>query len=166
MKKLLIILAVIFMFSSVAEARQSLKCSWIWSTAVTTANDAPDYVFCNDSWIGSWKSKGATYAMPVEGADNIDYQYDTTSAGANVVNGITVCSNTSLDADINFLASMHEGALFDTGTGTAAYYQLNNMTDAVRSSGALTPVGDFMKFTVDGDTNNACVVLRTTVYWK
>lgn len=160
------ILIALVMFSGVAHAG-STECNFIWSTAVQTSNDAPDYIFCKN-WGGAWKSQTvATYSMKIKEATDVrlDYQYDTTSTGSLKVNGITICSNTSSDSDINFLLSMDGGINFDSGTGTAAYYQLNDMTDAVRDSESLTVAGTNIKFSADGDTNDFCGVIRTVLIW-
>jgi len=160
MKKVIFILLAILIMVGVAQARVD-RCDWIWSTAVTDVNDPPDYVYCSLDGA-AFVSMGATYIMNSQGAKGLTYTYDTTSTGAATSHGVTICSNTATP-DINFLTCL-DGSC-STGTTTVAYYQIDSIADAIVNGGELTPPSNF-KPTVDENASaNACVLLKTEVYW-
>ena len=164
MKKLVLgaLVAFLFIVGSV-DAGTWTKCNWLWSTAVTGANDPPDSVYCRDA-NKSYASKGATYIQPTLGADAISVTWNTNSP---TYNGVTICANVSTDSDINVLVSNDDGVTFDTGTGTAAYHQEDDLGNDLVTSFELTPPsGGYFKLTADGDTDNFCVAVQTTVYWE
>lgn len=171
MKKILFILAIILMFAISAEAKTD-KCFWIWSTAVTGANDAPDAVYC--SLDGTpYVSKGTSYIQNSQEATSMMIQWDSaTGDGANTIGGLdtditdttTICSNTATDWSYNLLACI--SGTCDTGTGTAAYFQKDPDADALIASTPITPPGEGFQLTVDEDgALNGCIVLRTIVTW-
>ena len=166
MKKLILLVVAIAIISvlSVSNARAGTweTCTWIWSTDVITANDPPDYVYCKRPGY-TWKSRGVAYVQSTRGADNIAIQYDTTWDNSKTINGKTPCSNTAATGDLNVLACVD--GVCDTGTTTVAYYQVNDIADAINLTFEMTPPTDAFKLSVDGDTAT-CWVVRTTVYWE
>ena len=166
MKKLLLILVTILIFSGVAEAVRTDNCYWIWSTDVTTANDAPDSVYCSSKGDGVWVSKGTSYIQNSQGADSVSIVYDTTWNNSNTVpnipDTITPCSNTASTGDLNVLTCMD--GICSTGTTDVVYHQVNDIADAIKNGFELTPPTSF-KLTIDGDTAT-CWVVKTSVNWR
>ena len=130
MKKLILILVALMMVvASNSYAGRYEKCNWIWSTAVTGANDAPDSVYCRTQ-NSSYKSEGASYKQSTQEAHSISVTWNTNSP---TLNAQVVCANVSTDSDLNFLISNDGGVTFDTGTGTAAYYQEDDLGNEGKS---------------------------------
>lgn len=165
MKKILFVIVTVLMLSTQVFAARTDKCIWIWSTDVTTANDAPDYVYCSLDGR-DYLSQGTSYIQNSNNAESIDIVYDTTWNNSNTVpripDTITPCSNTAATGDLNVL--MCTGTTCSTGTGTVAYVQTDNIADNIVNGYSMTPVESF-KLTVDGDTAT-CWVVYTTVSWR
>lgn len=165
MKRLVLLIAFL-LIANYSYAGTWTTCNWIWSTDVTTANDPPDSVYCKDA-NQSYKSKGVKYIQSTRGADGVQIQYDTTWDNSKTVpqipGNIVPCSNTAATGDLNVLACVDSSC--DTGTGTVAYHQVDDIADNIKLTFELTPTTDAFKLSVDGDTAT-CWVVRTTVYWE
>ena len=167
MKRLILIIFTVLIvslnvFLQLSYADQTQTCHWIWSTDVTSANDAPDFVFCTDRAGYTFQSQGTTYIQDTKDADKVYIQYDTTWDNSKQIDGKTPCSNTASTGDLNVL-SCTEGVC-DTGTTDVAYHQVNDIADAINLGFEMTPPTSGFKLTVDGDTAT-CWVVRTITHW-
>ena len=164
MKKILLTLILIATFILPLSANAGVweNCNWIWD-GISSVNQAPTAVYCSNA-NSDWKSKGVAYIQNTRNATSVAIQYDTTYNNSKVINGVTVCSNTVSDGDLNVLSCIDN--VCDTGTTTVAYYQVNAIADAINKTFELTPPAEGFKLTVDENTNPTCVVARTAVWWE
>ena len=180
MKKLTFILLVVVLIlgvSNAAKAGTVHKCFWIWSTAVTTANDKPDYIYCdwdgNNKYVAVAASDTSKYIQDTKGAVKVSVAWDSLYAdGVNTVGGLhgsitnatVLTSSAGTNWDINILGCAFDGTC-DTGTGTLAYWQDDDHSTNEKNSWTLTPLARGFRITVDGDTGNNSPVIRTIVVW-
>ncbi|KKN19452.1 hypothetical protein LCGC14_0945640 [marine sediment metagenome] len=170
-KLFLLTLVLLLSFVISSEARTD-KAYWIWSTAVTGVNDAPDKVYASMDG-NKYVSVGAGYIQPSSGASSVTIQTDSaTGEGSNTIGGLhnditdatVICSNTATAWDLNVLACL--GGTCDTGTGTSAFHMQTSLDDALIDSFPLEDIDDGFQLTVDENAGtNACIVVRTTVIW-
>lgn len=155
---------LMFLMPVLSFAERVEYCDWIWSTDVTTANDDPDYLYCDRHNTGTFKSETVgSYIQNTIGAYQVTVQVNTTWNNSLKIHGITPCSNTAATGDMNYKGCIRGDC--DIGTTTLAWYQLDNVADNIKYTKEVTPIGDGFRLSVDGDTAT-CWTVRTMVYWK